>query len=189
MMRIADVHEIIGSLNRSGVKTWVAGGWGVDALLGTQTRPHDDLDLVLSDADRDRVLACLTSFHHDISAAPGMPIRFVLIDDIGRAVDIHPVIFDENGNGWNITDQTNLRYSSEYLAGHGNIGGMNVHCLTVQAQVDHHSGYVNHGPDEFDYLDMRQLADKFLITLPEEYEQAPGWQHPRRKRLDDKALI
>src|ERR1700733_11104567 len=33
----------------AGVSAWVAGGWGVDALIGHQTRRHYDLDLVVSD--------------------------------------------------------------------------------------------------------------------------------------------
>lgn len=32
-----------------GITVWLSdGGWGVDALLGEQTRPHNDLDLVVS---------------------------------------------------------------------------------------------------------------------------------------------
>jgi hypothetical protein len=27
-----------------GITVWLDGGWGVDALLGRQTRPHSDLD-------------------------------------------------------------------------------------------------------------------------------------------------
>ena len=26
---------------------WVHGGWGIDALLGEQTRAHDDLDVII----------------------------------------------------------------------------------------------------------------------------------------------
>ena len=46
------VPEVLGALDEAGVEAWLAGGWGVDALLGEQTRPHLDLDLVF-DADRD----------------------------------------------------------------------------------------------------------------------------------------
>jgi lincosamide nucleotidyltransferase A/C/D/E len=39
-----DVLEILAALDGFGV--WIGGGWGIDALAGRQTRPHDDLDLM-----------------------------------------------------------------------------------------------------------------------------------------------
>ncbi len=39
--------ELLGQLEEAGVQVWVDGGWGVDALIGYQTREHDDLDLVI----------------------------------------------------------------------------------------------------------------------------------------------
>ena len=33
----------------AGFDLWIGGGWGVDALVGHQTRPHDDLGVVLPD--------------------------------------------------------------------------------------------------------------------------------------------
>jgi lincosamide nucleotidyltransferase A/C/D/E len=34
-----------------GITVWVDGGWGVDALLGQQTRPHSGLDVALRHSD------------------------------------------------------------------------------------------------------------------------------------------
>ena len=37
-------HNVIDLLQKTesiGVDVWIDGGWGVDALLGRQTRPHD----------------------------------------------------------------------------------------------------------------------------------------------------
>ncbi|HEV8651819.1 MAG TPA: hypothetical protein VG276_21080, partial [Actinomycetes bacterium] len=39
-----DVLEIVGRLERAGVAVWLDDGWGVDALLGAQHRPHRDVD-------------------------------------------------------------------------------------------------------------------------------------------------
>jgi lincosamide nucleotidyltransferase A/C/D/E len=36
-------------LQAVGIPIWLDGGWGVDALLGEQTRPHDDLDIVVEE--------------------------------------------------------------------------------------------------------------------------------------------
>ena len=54
-MTSADVIEVYSSLLERGIGIWVDGGWGVDALLGRQTRAHADLDIVISDR---QVLEC-----------------------------------------------------------------------------------------------------------------------------------
>jgi hypothetical protein len=48
----SDVLAVRDVLSRAGCRTWVGGGWGVDALAGRQTRPHRDLDLAV-DADHE----------------------------------------------------------------------------------------------------------------------------------------
>jgi lincosamide nucleotidyltransferase A/C/D/E len=42
---------IIERLESSGITVRVDGGWGIDALIGAQTRPHGDLDLVVAKGD------------------------------------------------------------------------------------------------------------------------------------------
>ena len=39
-----DVLRVIDRLASADIRVWVDGGWGVDALLGRQTRRHHDLD-------------------------------------------------------------------------------------------------------------------------------------------------
>ena len=43
-MQAEDVIELYALLLEHGVRLWVDGGWGIDALLNRQTRPHKDLD-------------------------------------------------------------------------------------------------------------------------------------------------
>ena len=38
---------LLDALEGEGIEVWVAGGWGIDALVGRQTRQHRDLDLLL----------------------------------------------------------------------------------------------------------------------------------------------
>ncbi len=68
----------------------MVGGWGVDALLGEQTRVHKDLDIVIQEKNLERFCALLTikgyteAFQNDSCAW-----NFVLGDDQGHNVDIH----------------------------------------------------------------------------------------------------
>ena len=38
-------------LDNAAIPAWLGGGWGVDALLQTQTRSHKDADIILPVAD------------------------------------------------------------------------------------------------------------------------------------------
>jgi len=46
-MIAADVIGLYTELQNLSIKIWVDGGWGVDALLGEQPRPHGDLDIAI----------------------------------------------------------------------------------------------------------------------------------------------
>jgi Aminoglycoside-2''-adenylyltransferase len=46
-MSLQEVLAVLDALASSDCRVWVAGGWGVDALFGRQTRAHRDLDLAV----------------------------------------------------------------------------------------------------------------------------------------------
>ncbi len=46
MMQAHDVLEVINQLENVDVSVWLDGGWGVDALVGTQTREHSEMRTV-----------------------------------------------------------------------------------------------------------------------------------------------
>ena len=50
-MIAADVISLYTELEKLGITIWIDGGWGVDALLGEQTRPHHDLDITILQKD------------------------------------------------------------------------------------------------------------------------------------------
>ncbi len=63
MMQAHDVLEVINQLENVDVSVWLDGGWGVDALVGTQTREHSDYRHALSCAMRTvAVLTFIPSF-------------------------------------------------------------------------------------------------------------------------------
>jgi lincosamide nucleotidyltransferase A/C/D/E len=171
MMTADDVIEVLHCLDRVGVAVWLDGGWGVDALLGYPTRPHDDLDAVIHREDVSRVNVALAAlgYHHVPEAQPGLPTRLVLRDRVGRQVDFHPVVFDADGDGWQeLGDGTWGCYPADGLGGTGTIAGRPVSCITPELQLRHHLGYE---PEASDRYDLRQLAERFHLSLP-----APYWE-------------
>src|SRR5262245_6356965 len=74
-----------------GVDVTVGGGWGVDALLGEQTREHADLDLWLPGSQLESLFRALVSCGVDrVFPWPGdRPWNFVLHDGARHRVDLH----------------------------------------------------------------------------------------------------
>jgi lincosamide nucleotidyltransferase A/C/D/E len=157
-MTASDVVAVLNLLDSAHVDVWVDGGWGVDALVGRQTRPHSDLDLALGEETLpDAVKALATAgFRHDGDVSPGMPARYVVTAPCGR-VDIHPLRFDEHGDGWQDlgAGTPGGRYPADGLRGEGVINGRRVRCLTAALQRSFHDGYEW---SEADRHDMELLA-------------------------------
>jgi lincosamide nucleotidyltransferase A/C/D/E len=178
-----DVIELVDALEGAGVAFWIDGGWGIDALLGTQHRPHDDLDAAISRDDLPRAEAALAplGFARDESQAEWFPARFVLRDARGRRFDLHPLRFEADGTGiqempaWH--DAPEGMYPAEGLQGSGTIAGRAVRCLTPELQLAHHR-YPD--PDDVDYDDVQALCQRFGLALPSEYGRRPGWIDGRR---------
>ena len=59
MMPADEVVSIVDMLEGQGLQVWLDGGWGVDALVGRQTRKHEDLDIAIALAEADAVIASL----------------------------------------------------------------------------------------------------------------------------------
>jgi lincosamide nucleotidyltransferase A/C/D/E len=169
MMNAANVLRVLGALEKQGVTVWLSdGGWGVDALLGQQTRPHNDLDLIVSLDDVPPLRAVLAEQGFRlIEGQP--PLCFVLADDQDHMVDVHPVAFDDQGNGHYLMagDQVWV-YPAAGFAGTGVVHGQPVRCLTAEVQVLCHAGYQLR---EVDFHDMQALHRRFGVQLLPEHQR------------------
>lgn len=142
----------------------VDGGWGVDALLGEQTRAHSDLDVAVQHKDVPQLRALLEELgYKDVPRDDTRDCNFVLGDDKGHEVDFHSYTFDDHG-----TLVFGVAYPSASLTGTGAIQGYPVKCISVEWQVKFHSGYEL---DENDYRDVAALCKRFGLALPAEYER------------------
>ncbi|MHB8646061.1 MAG: nucleotidyltransferase domain-containing protein [Thermomicrobiales bacterium] len=169
MMRTADVLEIVACLSAATVAVWLDGGWGVDALLGEQTRPHDDLDIVMEMAQLGAARDALCDLGF-VLTVDELPTRCVLRDAGDRRIDVHPVEFDSEGGGTQQQpDGSAFRYPPEGLSGTGTIAGHPVRCLTPELQLRCHLAYE---PDDDDRHDMRLLCERFSFALPAAYERS-----------------
>ena len=155
---------VIGLLEAEGIEVWLDGGWGVDALLGHQTREHDDLDLVVELDRASRVIELLDARGYAlVTGAP--PKSFVMVDARGCQVDIHPVAFNAEGAGvYQMEDGTEWVYPSEGFTGRGSVGDRRVRCLSPEVQVLVHSGYEL---TQKDYRELYLLRERFRVEPPQ----------------------
>jgi lincosamide nucleotidyltransferase A/C/D/E len=164
MMTAADVHGVLDLLAEQGVAGWVDGGWGVDALLGEQSRPHDDLDLVVEAGTIGVARAALLAQGFTVQR-DWLPTALALRHADARAVDLHPVAPSADGGG----DQTLLDGGRFHYGPpvEGVIAGRRVRCVAVESQLRCHLGYQ---PDDDDRADMRRLSERYGIALPPPYD-------------------
>jgi lincosamide nucleotidyltransferase A/C/D/E len=168
MMTAADVLQVVGLLQGAAVRFWLDGGWGVDALIGRQTREHDDLDLALAAGDLAAFEATVGRVGFREAYRDG-DFNPVYADPAGRRVDVHLVDTASetlHGKGVRVYGGQGLPYEVGALEGSGEILGTRVPCCTVEFQVRSHTGYEF---DAQDGRDMAALCDHFGIELPPEY--------------------
>jgi len=170
-MTARDAREIYQLLGEARIRCWVVGGWGIDALIGRQTRPHKDLDVLLVRGEHARarerlhrngfILDFTWEENTEVDSGPGVtpghgggpPVHtaYVLVDGDGRQIDVH-VLDDDLTPLWT----TDRAFVSGALEATGTIDGIQVRCLSAQMQRIAHSGYPL--PDE-QRRDLELLAD------------------------------
>lgn len=160
----ADVVALLRLLERENITVVIDGGWAVDALLGRQTRPHQDLDIAIRHPDAPRLRALLEAGgYSEIVRSDTTAFNFVLGSPNGRLVDFHTYEFDADGNHIN-----GLPYPPDSLTGQGTIDGYPVRCITAEWLVRFHTEYE---PDMDDFRDVQALCRAFGIPLPSMYER------------------
>ncbi len=162
-----DVLELYIFFKHKQIKVWLDGGWGVDALLGQETRFHQDLDIVIQQKDLFLCCKALESRgYSEITRDDTCAWNFVLGDNAGREIDIHVISIDNNGNGIYGPAERGIFYPVESLMGIGSINGVEINCLNPEYQVQSHTGY---NLKDKDFKDVFALCKKFNIPLPPEY--------------------
>ncbi len=168
-MTAADIIDLYSELEHIGITIWIDGGWGVDALLGEQTRMHQDLDIAVEEKHVPKLRQCLEARGYaEIKLEQARPWNFVLADAEGRELDVHVIGIDEQGNGIYGPRENGEMYPAASLTGTGSIDGRVVRCISPEWAVKFHSGYELKRKD---FQDVSALCAKFGIALPAAFEE------------------
>ncbi len=168
-----DVVALVGELRARGVNVCVGGGWGVDALLGEQTREHSDLDVWLPAGDLEQAFRALGRFGVDrVQPWPGdRPWNFVLHDGGQLRVDLHLFEVLPDGSIHYGSAVDGVSFPAEALGGHGVVGGVAVSCEAAEWSVRWHTGYPARPQDRHD---VAVLCRRFGMALPEGFAADPA---------------
>lgn len=167
-MTAEEVLDIYQTAEAQGIQLWLDGGWGVDALVETQTRMHSDMDIVIQKKDVSALVDYLKSKGYcQIDRHDASDCNFIMGSDNAQFVDFHVIEFDQNGNGMYGPKENGVMYSAEALSGRGKINGLPVKCISPKWVVKFHSGY---DLRDKDIVDVLAVCEKFAIEVPEEVE-------------------
>ena len=150
-MTADEALEIYGLLESGGVRCWVMGGWGVDALLGFISRSHKDLDLLVHRADLAGYceLTSNAGFGRKLEWEESRP---VVVDDVtydsafvdahadGREIDVHVVDVGPDGAAIQFHEGP-WPLPADALSGRGSLAGRELECVSRSAQLAMHSIY------------------------------------------------
>lgn len=150
MLSAHDAVALCRLLEQHRIRFWVMGGWGVDALLHRETRPHKDLDLLVALGDLPLLwkvfdehgftLHYVWKENRWVDGEPDRwPTAFVAADEEGRALDVH--VIDFGLDGAIIQHYNNLWPFPDAITGQGSIADTAVTCVSKEAQLAMHTGY------------------------------------------------
>jgi lincosamide nucleotidyltransferase A/C/D/E len=181
MVSADEVISIYRLLSNHNIPVWLTGGWGIDALLGEQTRPHHDLDVIMLVDDVRSLFVVMDQEGYTYKElwsenlwtvdAHGnrTETAFFLRDPDGRELDAHAMRMNEHGNGIPAWERVEgFFFTPQDLSGEGMVGGFPVRCVSAENQMNCHVGYVL---PEKQVPDLRRLHEKFGVAYPKEILQ------------------
>jgi lincosamide nucleotidyltransferase A/C/D/E len=150
MMPAEDAAALCRQLEEHRIRFWAMGGWGVDALLHRETRPHKDLDVLVLLGDLHKLRHWLDEHGFTMNLvwqesrrldeeADRWPTAFVVADSQGRELDVH--LIDIGPDGHIIQHYDDPWPLPDSIAGQGRIAGTDVPCVSKATQLAMHTGY------------------------------------------------
>jgi lincosamide nucleotidyltransferase A/C/D/E len=180
IMSAESAVRIISELEELGIKTILDGGWGIDALLESQTREHTDIDFLVESKDFEKLKEYLDKnrFEQTDKFNKWWHMSF---ENESLIIDTHVIEFDEVGKaiyGPKIRDDFPFPgiFPAYALKGTGKINGKDVNCLSAEYRVRCQTRVLlnlmpdnyKHVPTKKDYDDLAKLCKKFDMEMPPE---------------------
>ena len=166
-MELETVTALCSAFDAADLPYWVDGGWGVDALLGEQTRPHSDLDLAGRLGDMPQFERLLVSLGYQLMIDPEQRSwNPVFRHPKDGSVDLHGFVLNANGEGMLGEPSENSMYPAGALDGVGLLGAIPVRCIAAPFVLMFRNGFE---PRAVDHHDVDVLCSRFDIKRPSRF--------------------
>lgn len=154
-MTQTDLLTVLDLLRRFDVR--VGGGWGVDALIGRQTRDHHDADLLVREEDREQIEHILVASGWRV-VIDESPDRVVFERDGTARIDMNLLVYVETGDAYQRGAEGWFELFPADGFTVGTVAGRPVRCLTAAVQLHKHEGYSKRVLDEVDLATLQRLV-------------------------------
>ena len=163
MVSIADAKQILQLAIDAHINVFLDGGWGVDALVGYETRVHNDIDIFVEKNAYHRFIQLIkNNGFYEVKMEYTTMNHTVWEDAKKRIIDLHCFEYTDDGEILYDGDC----FPAETFSGKGKIAEIEVSCIEPYSQVMFHVGYEF---DENDVHDVKLLCKTFHIDIPNEY--------------------
>ena len=124
---------LLSVLDELSAKYWVEGGWGIDILLGKQTRAHRDLDVDMDAHFVEQFLEKLCERGYEI-VAEQRPTRIELYRRLHGYIDVHPLILMDIGGAKQANPAGGWFELAAAWFGSAQFEGRQIPCITAEGQ-------------------------------------------------------
>lgn len=151
-----DLIYVLNLMDSLNIRYWLDGGWGVDVLVGEQTREHRDIDIDFDSGHTDELIKLLTARGYLI-ATDWLPVRIELYHPDRSYLDLHPFLLSDDG--W--AKQSNLEggwyeFEPDFF-GSAEFLGRKIPCISPKGQKIFHTGYELREVDKHDIKNIDRL--------------------------------
>jgi 2'-5' RNA ligase len=207
---LTEVLRVCRALDDGHLSYWVAGGWGLDALVGSETRHHGDLDVVLEyfREDLTTVTTLLTSLGYRRKRPLGGTVWFpdaeVYEDERGHHIEVlninWPLLVSR---GWLREATPTLETESnevleleeippllvEQCTASGVLEGTRIPVLSVSAQQLFHVGYEKRREDSHAQEILRLISKEAITSSESESPAVPRPPKPESRQPSTLLLV
>lgn len=157
-----DLLEVLALMERTGIRYWLDGGWGVDVLVGRQTREHRDVDINFDSGHTKELLKELKDYGYEI-VTDWSPARVELYHPRLSYIDIHPFVINDDGTAKQVALEGGWYEFDADFFGQAAFEGRTVPCISAKGQKIFHTGY-----------DLREVDRHDIANIDALLKEEPG---------------
>lgn len=153
-----DLFKVLDIIEKAETTYWVDGGWGVDILVGNQTREHRDVDIDFDSKHTEKIMSTLKDCGYEI-VEDRSPVRIELHHPKLGYIDIHPFIINDDGSAKQASLEGGWYEFEPDFFGSAIYNEKRIPCISAKGQKKFHTGYPLREIDKHDIINIESLLN------------------------------